>query len=42
MNLNNLLNQFLGATDTSQEDQKEQPEGFSNKVSNWPMVYPVV
>ena len=34
MNLNNLLNQFLGATDASQEDQKGQPEGFSNKVSN--------
>lgn len=34
MNLNNLLNQLLGATDASQEDQKEQPEGFSNKVSS--------
>jgi len=34
MNLNNLLNQFLGATDASKEDQKGQPEGFSNKVSN--------
>lgn len=33
MNLHNLLNQFLGASDTSQEDRKGQPEGFSNKVS---------
>ena len=34
MSLNNLLNQFLGASDTSQEDQKGQLEGLSNKVSN--------
>ncbi len=34
MNINNLLNQFLGAADSSQEGQKGQPEGLVSKVSN--------
>ena len=33
MNINNLLNQFLGAVDTSQEGQKGQSEGLTNKHS---------
>jgi len=34
MNLHNLSNQFLAASDTSREDRKGQPGRFSNKVSN--------
>ncbi len=34
MNISNLLNQFLGAVDTSQEGQKGQSEGLTNKLSD--------